>query len=185
MQKAQRMLQPWMICTHAWNSRSRFIGRWPGEVLELEVALRGEAVARQELGEPVDLARPERDVDEREALEHLVLHRLRPAAPHADDALGVLGLEPLGLAEVADEAAVRRLADRARVEQDQVRLVARLRLLVPERLEHALHALRVVLVHLAPEGGDVVALHAPHPRQTPRYFAYSVARLSRITVTFT
>jgi hypothetical protein len=30
---------------------------------------------------------------------------------------------------------------------------------VAERLEHALHPLGVVLVHLAPEGGDVVALH--------------------------
>ena len=29
MQKAQPMLQPCEICTHAWNSRSRFIGRWP------------------------------------------------------------------------------------------------------------------------------------------------------------
>jgi hypothetical protein len=30
---------------------------------------------------------------------------------------------------------------------------------VPERLEHALHALRVVLVHLAPERGDVEGPH--------------------------
>ena len=30
---------------------------------------------------------------------------------------------------------------------------------VAERLEHAAHALRVVLVHLAPEGGYVVARH--------------------------
>jgi hypothetical protein len=51
-----------------------------GEVLELEVALRGQRVGGEELGQPVDLARPEGDVDEREALEDLVLDRLRPAA---------------------------------------------------------------------------------------------------------
>ena len=35
------------------------------------------------------------------------------------------------------------------------------RLAVAQRLEHPLHALRVVLVHLAAERGDVVALHRP------------------------
>ena len=59
-----------------------------------------------------------------------------------------------------DEPAVGRLADRARVEQDQVGLGALGRLGVAERLEHALHPLGVVLVHLTPEGGHVVALHA-------------------------
>jgi hypothetical protein len=38
----------------------------PGEALELEVALRGERVAGEELGELVDLSRAEGDVDERE-----------------------------------------------------------------------------------------------------------------------
>ena len=61
-----------------------------GEVLELEVALRGERVGGQELGEAVDLARAEGDVDEREALEDLVLDRLRPAAADADDPRRVL-----------------------------------------------------------------------------------------------
>ena len=41
----------------------------PGEALELEVALGAEAVARQELGEPVHLPGPERHVHERELLE--------------------------------------------------------------------------------------------------------------------
>ena len=40
MQYEQRQLQPTEICTQAWKSRSRFIGRWPGEALELEEALR-------------------------------------------------------------------------------------------------------------------------------------------------
>ena len=64
-----------------------------GEALELEEALRGERVAREELGELVDLARAERDVDERELAEDLVLDRLRPAAADADDALRILALE--------------------------------------------------------------------------------------------
>ena len=37
-------------------------------------------------------------------------------------------------------------------------ILARLGRRVAERLEHALHALGVVLVHLAPEGGDVIPL---------------------------
>ena len=135
-----------------------------GEALELEEPLRADRVGRQELGEPADLARAEGDVDEREALEDLVLDRLRPAAADADDPAGILGLEALRLAEVRDEAAVRRLADRAGVEEDQVGVVALRRLGVAERLEHAAHALRVVLVHLTPEGGYVVARHAIGPR---------------------
>ena len=61
----------------------------------------------------------------------------------------------------ASEAAVGRLADRAGVEEDQVGLGALRRLAVAERLEHAPHALGVVLVHLAAEGREVVARHAP------------------------
>jgi hypothetical protein len=132
-----------------------------GEPLELEEALGGERVAREELGELVHLARAERDVDERELREHLLLHRLRPAAADTDDPLRVLALEPLRLAEVGDEPVVSLLADRARVEQDEISVAAPVRLAVAERLEHALHALRVVLVHLAAERGDVVALHRP------------------------
>ncbi len=131
----------------------------PGEALELEEALRADRVRGQKLGEAADLPGAEGDVHEREALEHLVLHRLRPATADSDDPARVLGLEPLGLAQVRDEARVRRLADRAGVEEDQVRALALGRLGVAERLEHAAHALRVVLVHLAPEGGYVVARH--------------------------
>ena len=31
MQYEQRQLQPCEICSQAWNSRSRFIGRWPAK----------------------------------------------------------------------------------------------------------------------------------------------------------
>ncbi len=130
-----------------------------GEALELEVALSGQRVAGQELRKLVHLAWPEGDIDEREALEHLVLDRLSPAASHPHHPLGLFSLEALGLPQVGDEAAVRGLADRAGVEEDQIRLGALGRLGVAERLEHPLHPLRVVLVHLAPERGQVVALH--------------------------
>ena len=91
-----------------------------GEALELEEALGGERVRGEELGQLVDLAGAEGDVDEREAREHLLLDRLRPAAAHADHPVRVLALEALGLPEVGDEPAVGGLADRAGVEQDEV-----------------------------------------------------------------
>ena len=145
-------LQPALELAHAAGRQVA------GEVLELEVALGAERVGVEELGQLVDLTGAEGDVDEGEALEDLVLDRLRPAAADAHDPLRVFGLEPLGLAQVGDEAVVGRLADRAGVEEDQVGVVAARRLLVAERLEHPLHALGVVHVHLAAERGDVVAL---------------------------
>ena len=148
------------------------------EALELEVALRRQRVAREELGELVHLARSERDVDEREALEHLVLDRLRPAAADADHDLRPLALASLRMAQMGDELGVGRLADRARVEEDQVRLVRVRRLAVPERLEHPLHALRVVLVHLAAERRDVVALHPDPGYRAPYLRVLDRARLA-------
>ena len=139
-----------------------------GEALELEEALGGERVRGQELGQLVDLPGAERDVDERELAEDLLLDRLRPAAADADEARRVAPLERLGLVQVGDEAVVGLLADRAGVEEDQVRVAALGRLGVAERLEHALHALRVVLVHLAPEGGDVERLHPAIERSRSR-----------------
>jgi hypothetical protein len=62
------------------------------------------------------------------------------------------------LAQVGDEALVGLLADGAGVEEDQVGLVLLGRLAVAQRLEHPLHPLGVVLVHLAAERRDVVAL---------------------------
>src|SRR5947209_1134417 len=130
-----------------------------GEAFELEEALRGQRVARQELRQLVHLAGAERDVDEGKPREHLVLDRLRPAAADADDPGWILGLQTLGVPEVRDEAIIRLLTDRARVEQDQVRAVLRLGLGVAEGFEHSLHAFGVVLVHLTAERGDVVTLH--------------------------
>src|SRR6202012_3695871 len=58
-----------------------------GEAFELEEPLSGDRIAGQELGQPVHLTGSEGHVDEREALEDLVLDRLRPAAADADHAL--------------------------------------------------------------------------------------------------
>ena len=91
-----------------------------------------------------------------------------------DDAGRVVGLEPLRLTQVPHQAVVRRLPYRAGVEQDQVGAVAVGRLPVAEHLEHPLHALGVVLVHLAPEGGDVVAL--AHRRASSVARLYSLSR---------
>ena len=57
--------------------------------------------------------------------EDLVLDRLRPAAADADHALRVAPLERPRLVQVRDEALVGLLADRAGVEEDQVRVLAR------------------------------------------------------------
>ena len=120
MQYEQRQLQPTEICTQPWNSRSRLHRQVAGEALELEVALRGEAVAGQELGQPVHLARAERHVHERELLEHLrpsstatsSRRRRSPArGPRTSAAWPRPGGRPAG---------VGLLADRAGVEEDQV-----------------------------------------------------------------
>ena len=125
MQYEQRQLQPTEICTQPWNSRARLAGRCPVKPSNSKKPCAVSESRRQELGELVDLAGAEGDVDERELAEHLVLDRLRPAAADADDALGVAArLSALGLAEVRDEALVGLLADRAGVEEDQVGVVA-------------------------------------------------------------
>jgi len=72
----------------------------------------------------VVLAGTEGHVHEWELLEDAFLHRLRPAAADPDHAARVLSLESLGFTEVADEAVVGLLPDRAGVEQDEVGLVA-------------------------------------------------------------
>ena len=102
------------------TSRARLAGRWPVKPSNSKKPCAVSESRGQELGELVHLAGAERDVDERELAEDLLLDRLRPAAADADDASGSLALERLRLAEVGDEALVGLLADRARVEEDQV-----------------------------------------------------------------
>ena len=131
-----------------------------------EVLVRAEAAARcvpagaDPLAEVRDRARAERDVDLRVELEDPLPLRLRVAAADGDDELGVLPLACARVAEIGRELRVRLLADRARVEDEHVRVLLRSGLAEPERLEHALDPLRVVSVHLAAERRDVVAPHS-------------------------
>ena len=80
------MLQPTEICTQPWKSRARLAGRWPVKPSNSKKPCAVSESRGQELGELVDLARAEGDVDERELPEDLVLDRLRPAAADADHA---------------------------------------------------------------------------------------------------
>ena len=106
-----------------------------------------------------DRARPEGDVDERVEVEEPLALRLGVAAADGDHLLRVGALEHLRVAEVRGEPLVGLLADRARVEDEDVRLLLRDRLPQSQLLEHALDPLGVVSVHLAAERRDVVALH--------------------------
>ena len=57
------------------------------------------------------------------------------------------------------ELRVRLLPNRARVEDDDVRVLGLRYLAETQLLEHALDALGIVSVHLAAEGRDVVSAH--------------------------
>ena len=179
-----------------------------------ERVVRAEAAARHgvaprldPLPEVRDRSGAERDVDERIALEDPLALRLRVAAADRDDEIGMAPLPCGRLAEVRRELRVGLLADRARVEDEDVGVLGLGRLAQPERLEHALDPLRVVSVHLASERRDVVAPHrrkivaasGPSPAEREPgertrgrsaqdariYFATSTARDSRITITLT
>ena len=108
---------------------------------------------------------PERDVDERVEVEEPLPLCLCVAAADGDHLLRIGELEHLRVAEVRREALVRLLADRAGVEDEHVRLLLGDGLPQSELLEHALDPLGVVGVHLAPERGDVVPLHAGQPSE--------------------
>jgi hypothetical protein len=154
MQYEHVELQPIEICTHAACRRSRRDGRSPANSSNVAKCPRGRS-------------RPEREVDERVAREQLVLQRLREAAADGDRPPGVRLLGGARLHQRVDEPLVGLLADRAGVEHDDVRVVLRRRLAEAERLEQALDPLGVVHVHLAAEGGDVVALHGADCRARP------------------
>src|SRR5207237_397566 len=119
---------------------------------------------------------PEGDVDLRVELEDALALRLGVAAADGDHAIGILALARRGVTEVRGELRVGLLADRAGVEDDDVRLGGSRRFAEPELLEHALDPLRVVSVHLAAERRDVVATHRAH-RVPPDQRRTAVARL--------
>ena len=92
----------------------------PGEPLELEEALCGQRVTGEELGQLVDLPGPNATSTNGNRANTSSLTDCAQHPPTPDDPVGMLALEPLGLAEMGDEAVVGVLADRAGVEQDQV-----------------------------------------------------------------
>ena len=134
-------------------------------VSDSKSAARRLAPGAEPVREMRDRPRPEGDVDERVEVEEPLPLCLCVAAADGDHLLGVGELEHLRVAEVRGEALVRLLADRAGVEDEHVRLLLGDGLPQSELLEHALDPLGVVGVHLAPERGDVVPLHARQPSE--------------------
>ena len=144
----------------AWTSRARLPGRWP---VKPSNSKKPWAVRESLVRNSASLCTwpgPKATSTNGNCAEHLVLHRLRPAAADADHPLR-------DRARLSARASwrweMKRSSAFSRIEQ----VLNRIRSAssrsgasrVAERLEHALHALGVVLVHLAPEGGDVEALH--------------------------
>jgi hypothetical protein len=129
-------------------------------LLEPEASARHvDAAGAQPLAEMRDRAGAERDVDERVEREEPLALGLGVAAADSDHFVRVTLFERAGLCEMGGKALIWLLADRAGVEDEHIRFVLGQGLPQSELLEHALDALRVVRVHLAAEGGDVVALH--------------------------
>ena len=139
-------------------------------VSDSESPARRLAACAEPIREMRDRPRPEGDVDVRVEVEEPLALRLCVAAADGDHLLRIGELEHLRVAEVRGEALVRLLPDRARVEDEHVRLLLRNGLPQSELLEHAFDPLRVVGVHLAPERRDVVALHAGQPSELFREF---------------
>ncbi len=162
MQYAHFELQPIDTCTQALKRLSRCIGSVAANVSWVPnlPAWDGVPARPDPLPQVWDRAGPEGDVDEGIALEDPLSLRLRVAAADGDDEIRLATLARGRVAEVGGELRVRLLTDRAGVEDEDVRLGLFRRLAEPERLEHALDALRVVSVHLAAERGDVVPPHA-------------------------
>ena len=146
-----------MLCLSALGSVLSDMGL-PIHVGDAEAAARdAEAARAQPVAQVGDRARAERHVDERVELEDLLALRLGVAAADGDDAARVAVLQRLGVAEVGREPGVRLLANRAGVEDEDVGVVLGRRLAQAELLEQPLDPLRVVSVHLAAEGADVVS----------------------------
>ena len=162
MQYEHTELQPIDTCTHAWNGP---LAVHRQRRRELAVVGRSARAATPIPPAPSQSPRcaiepgPEGDVDVGVELEDPLALRLGVAAADGDHAVGVAPLARRRLAEVGRELRVGLLADRAGVEDDDVGVLGARRLAEAELLEHALDALGVVSVHLAAEGGDVVAPH--------------------------
>jgi hypothetical protein len=128
----------------------------------------------------VDLAGAERDVDERVALEDEIALRLRVAAAHGNDDVRLPALSRGGVSEVGGQPGVGLLADRARVEDEDVGLFGCRGFADPERFEHPLDPLGVVSVHLAAECRDVVPAHRRSVARTRLVLGRAVRLSDRI-----
>ena len=110
-----------------------------------------------------DRAGAERDVDGGEELEDAFALGLGEAAADGDHPAGVVALARLRGAEVGGQPRVGLLADRAGVEDDDVRVVGGRRLAQAELLEQPFDPLGVVSVHLAAVCFDqICASHEAH-----------------------
>ena len=152
------------------------LGHVGGEQLALPA---GEPVRRlaallellDHLRQQVKLARPRHEIHVARPLEDLLLDALGHAAHDAHDEVRALLLGALELAHPGPRPLLGVIADRAGVEEHNVRLLHLPGGLVALLEEAALHQLRVVLVHLAPEGDDVelgglrISPRRGHPRR--------------------
>ena len=108
-----------------------------------------------QLRQPVQCLRAEDDIDVRRAGDDGIALLAGDAAADADHQVRVELLQVADPAEVVEHLLLRLLAHRAGVEQDDVGLF---RLVGPDDafggVEHVGHLVRIVLIHLAPEGAD-------------------------------
>ena len=126
MQYEQTELQPMEICTQAWNCCSRrAAGRLRTGSTREAPARDAHAAGADPVGQVRDRPGAERDVHGGIELEDPLALRLGVAPTDRDDPVGVGFLERGGLREVRREALVGLLADGARVEDDDVRLLGR------------------------------------------------------------
>ena len=153
-------MQPTLICSHPWKRAPR-VWKWQlaAEALELEIPLRAERITRQEVREPVDLARARwrrRRAENSSRPSSLIDCAQQPPTPTMRAGSSRLSRR------ASPRWESRRLSAASRIEQVLKRIRSAIgacrRLGVAERLEHPAHALGVVLVHLAAERGDVERL---------------------------
>src|SRR5439155_17075205 len=155
---AHRDLHPGL--ERALTVRRQLTGEGP--LVEAEPpALDAEPARAQPLAEVRDRAGPEGDVDIGVELEETLSLRLGVAPADGDHLAGIVLLQCRRLRQAGSELQVGLLADRARVEDEDVRRVLRRRLAEPQLFEHALDPLAVMSVHLAAERGDVIPPHGP------------------------
>ncbi len=130
----------------------------------------------QQQTDAADVVGPEDGVEKRRPFQQRLAVLLGEAAADGDLHAGSLLLDRLQMAEVPVQLVVGVLADAARVEHDDVRLVEDLGTRQSLRGEHRRDAFGVVLVHLAPEGANEESARFGHRR---RLGAAGAARFAR------